>query len=85
LKLASGSTVALERYRLLTETQRRALEPQTAAEIARYYQHPDIDRLLERIVNLLKDRFNFYHVSILLLDEPGKPAIIRNRLGGRQG
>ncbi len=86
LQLAAGSfAVALERYRLLTESQRRALELQTASEIARDTTSTlDIDRLLERIVNLLRDRFNFYHVSVFLLDEPGKFAVIRE-LSGEAG
>jgi signal transduction histidine kinase/DNA-binding response OmpR family regulator len=79
LQLAAGSfAVALERYRLLTESQRRALELQTAAEIARDTTSTlDINRLLERIVNLLKDRFNFYQVSVFLLDETEDYAVIR--------
>ncbi len=86
LQLAAGSiAVALERYRLLTESQRRALELQTAAEIARDTTSTlDIGRLLERIVNLLRDRFNFYHVSVFLLDKPGKFAVIRE-LSGEAG
>ena len=86
LQLASGSfAVALERYRLLTESQRRALELQTAAEIARDTTSTlDISRLLERIVNLLQVRFNFYHVSVFLLDKPGKFAVIRE-LSGEAG
>ena len=83
LELVAGSfAVALERYHLLTESQRRALELQTAAEIARDTTSTlDINRLLERMVNLLKDRFNFYHVSVFLLDEPGHFAVIREASG----
>ncbi len=83
LQLASGSlAVALERYRLLIESQRRALELQTAAEIARDTTSTlDINRLLDRIVNLLTERFNFYHVSVFLLDEPGNFAMIRESSG----
>ena len=86
LQLVSGSfAIALERYRLLTETQRRALELQTAAEIARDTTSTlDISRLLERIVNLLKARFNFYHVSVFLIDDAGKFAVIRE-LSGEAG
>jgi signal transduction histidine kinase/CheY-like chemotaxis protein len=83
LQVASGGfAVALERYRLLNEAQRRALELQTAAEIARDTTGTlAIDQLLSRIVNLLKERFNFYHVSIYLLDETGSFAVVREASG----
>ena len=60
LQVASGGfAVALEKHSLLVETQRRAVELQTAAEIARDTTGTlAIDELLARIVNLLKERFS---------------------------
>jgi len=83
LQVASGGfAVALEKYQLLKETQRRALELQTAAEIARDTTGTlAIDQLLSRIVNLLKERFNFYHVAVYLLDTPRNFAIVREASG----
>ncbi len=83
LQVASGGiAVALERYRLLNEAQRRALELQTAAEIARDTTGTlAINQLLTRIVNLLKERFNFYHVSIFLVDGPGNFAEVQEASG----
>jgi signal transduction histidine kinase/CheY-like chemotaxis protein len=79
---SSGIAIALERYRLLNEAQRRALELQTAAEIARDTTGTlAIDELLARIVNLLKERFSFYHVQIFLLDGPGNFAYVRESSG----
>ncbi|HVP20330.1 MAG TPA: GAF domain-containing protein [Anaerolineaceae bacterium] len=78
----SGISVALERQRLLNEAQRRALELQTAAEIARDTTSTlSLDTLLERIVTLLSGQFNYYHVAIYLLDEQGKYAVIREANG----
>ncbi len=83
LAVASGGiAVAIERYRLLNEAQRRALELQTAAEIARDTTGTlAISQLMERIVNLIKERFHFYHVQIFLLDEPGNFAVVRESSG----
>jgi signal transduction histidine kinase/CheY-like chemotaxis protein len=74
--------VALERQRLLFEAQRRALELQTAAEIARDTTSTlSLEILLNRIVNLLKDRFELYHVSIFLLDDTNTYALIQESTG----
>jgi len=78
----SGIAVALERQRLLSEAQRRALELQTAAEIARDTTSTlSLDTLLDRIVSLLSSQFDYYHVAIYLLDDSGKFAVIREANG----
>jgi GAF domain-containing protein len=41
----------------------------------------DLDDLLSGSVNLIRDRFNFYHVSIFLLDELGKYAVLKQATG----
>jgi signal transduction histidine kinase/CheY-like chemotaxis protein len=79
---AGGLAVALEKYQLLNETQRRALELQTAAEIARDTTGTlALSELLARIVNLMKDRFNLYHVAVYLLDETDNFAVVREASG----
>ena len=66
---ASGVSIALERQRLLREAQHRAFELQIAVEIARDTTSTlSLEHLLNRIVNQIRDRFNFYHVAIFLLD-----------------
>lgn len=78
----AGVAIAVERQRLLQEAQRRALELQTAAEIARDTTSTlSSDLLLARIVNLVSERFNFYHVAIYLTNEAGNYAIIREASG----
>jgi len=77
-----GIAVALEKLRLLQEAQRRALELQTAAEIARDTSGTlDLDSMLNHIVNMLCERFGFYHASIFLLDDTGDNAVIRESTG----
>ncbi len=73
----AGLAVAVERQRLLQNTQRRALELQTAAEIARDTTSTlALSTLLGNITSLVIERFNFYHVSIYLLDESKNFAMI---------
>ncbi len=80
--IGNNVAVAIERQRLLFEAQRRALELQTAAEIARDTTSTlSQDILLNRIVNLLKDRFGYYHCSIFLIDDENKYAVIKEATG----
>lgn len=68
---------ALEQTRLLEEINRRAAQLQTAAEIARSASSlMDLDSLLERAVSLVKERFNFSHVSIYLISDTGSEVIL---------
>lgn len=79
---SSGVAVAMERQRLLKEAQRRALELQAAAEIARDTTSVlSKDELLSRIVNLLRERFGFYHTAIFLVNDEGTHAIIQQASG----
>jgi signal transduction histidine kinase/CheY-like chemotaxis protein/uncharacterized protein YigA (DUF484 family) len=83
LQIVTNSiAVALERQRLLFEAQKHALELQTAAEIARDTTSTlSLEILLNRIVNLLRERFGLYHVSIFLLDDTNEYAIIQESTG----
>jgi signal transduction histidine kinase/putative methionine-R-sulfoxide reductase with GAF domain/ActR/RegA family two-component response regulator len=67
----------------LEETvRRRTAQLTTAAEIGRAATGSlDPDELLARIVNLIRDRFGYYHASIFLLDEKGENAIVRESTG----
>jgi GAF domain-containing protein/HAMP domain-containing protein len=72
---------------LLQESERKAVQLQTAAEIAREtIGLLDLDRLLSHSVNLIRERFGFYHSSVFLIDEERKFAILRESTGeaGRQ-
>jgi signal transduction histidine kinase/CheY-like chemotaxis protein len=80
--VGNSIAVAIERQRLLSEAQRRALELQAAAEIARDTTSTlAFDILLSRIVNLLKDRFDYYHCSIFLLDDLNTYAVVQESTG----
>lgn len=73
---------ALEQARLLEEVHRRAAQLRIAAEIARDATALlDVDTLLARAVNLVRDRFGFHHVSVFLVDEKGEQAVLREATG----
>jgi len=62
--------------------ERRAVQLQVAAEIARDATSiRQLDDLLNRAVNLVRDRFGFYHVAVFFVDESGKFAVLRSATG----
>ncbi len=80
--VANGIAVAVEKQRLLRQAQRRALELQTASEIARDTTSTlTLNVLLARMVQLLIERFRFYHASIFLVDDKAQFAVIRESTG----
>jgi GAF domain-containing protein/HAMP domain-containing protein len=80
--LASQVAGVIYNVILLDESQRRAIQLQTAAEIARDISaSQNLDELLLKAVNLIRDRFNFYHASVYLLDLTGEYAVIREATG----
>lgn len=73
---------AIDNIRLLDETRRRALQLQTVAEISREVSSSLIvDNLLREAVSLVRQRFDFYHAAIFLLDINGEYAVIREATG----
>jgi GAF domain-containing protein len=72
----------LEQMRLMEELERRATQLQTASEVARDATGQlDESTLLRGTVELIRERFELYHVSVLLLDESGKNAYVREAAG----
>ena len=80
--LTSQVAGVINNVRLLDESQNRALQLETAAEIARDISGSlNIDELLIKAVNFIRERFNFYHASVFLIDLPGEFAVIRESTG----
>jgi GAF domain-containing protein/DNA-binding response OmpR family regulator len=80
--LAQQATVALQNLRLLAESRQRAAQLLTASEIARSASETlSQDQLLFRAVNLIRERFNFYHASVFLLDDSRQWATVRESTG----
>jgi signal transduction histidine kinase/DNA-binding response OmpR family regulator/putative methionine-R-sulfoxide reductase with GAF domain len=77
MALANQAAIALQNLRLLEETQRRANQLETAAEIARYTSATlALDNLLKRAVTMICDRYGYYHASIYLVDAAEKYAVL---------
>ncbi|HVP21384.1 MAG TPA: GAF domain-containing protein, partial [Anaerolineaceae bacterium] len=62
--------------------QKRAQQLQIAAEIARDTTATlDTQETLSKAVNLIRDRFGFYHASIFMLDTLGEYAVLKEAAG----
>jgi GAF domain-containing protein/uncharacterized membrane protein len=73
---------AIYNIRLIEETRKRALQLQTAAEIARDISGSlDVSELLAKAIALIRERFNFYHAAVFLIDPSGTFAVIREATG----
>jgi len=75
-----------ERTRALQEAnyalQRRAIHLETSAEVGQAITSIfDVDELLRKTMELIRDRFGFYHAGIFLLDESGEWAVLREATG----
>jgi GAF domain-containing protein/HAMP domain-containing protein len=67
---------------LLEESQHRTIQLETAAEIARDISSSlNLDELLVKAVNFIRERFDFYHASVFMHDLQGEFAVIREATG----
>jgi GAF domain-containing protein len=67
---------------LLEESQHRTIQLETAAEIARDISGSlNLDELLVKAVNFIRERFDFYHASVFLHDLQGEFTVIREATG----
>jgi GAF domain-containing protein len=68
--------------RLLDETRNRAIQLKTAAEIARDISGSiNVGELITKAVTLIRERFNYYHAAIFLVDSTNEFAVIREATG----
>ncbi len=80
--LANQVATVLHNARLLEESRARTVQLETAAEIARDISGSlNLDELLVKAVGFIRERFDFYHASIFLLDPAGEFALIREATG----
>jgi GAF domain-containing protein/CheY-like chemotaxis protein len=79
---AEQTSLSLEASRLLDQTNRRASQLATSAQISqRVGQLLDLDILLPQVVDLIKDRFEYDHVQVFLMDEENDWALLRASTG----
>ncbi len=70
--IAEQVAEALERARLLEQTQSRAAEMEAVAQVSAVVSTIlAADKLLQEVVDLTKERFGLYHAHIYLLNEAG--------------
>lgn len=70
-------TSAVERITLAKETQKRAAEIQTVADVSKVAAATlDANKLLTDVSELTKSSFNLYHAHIYLLDEAGENLML---------
>jgi putative methionine-R-sulfoxide reductase with GAF domain len=72
---------------VLAQSEHRAALLQTSAEVSRAVAEiRDQDELLQRVSELISERFGYYHVGVFLLDESGYGAVLRaaNSPGGQR-
>jgi GAF domain-containing protein len=82
VSVASQVSGAIYNVVLINESKQAALQFETAAEIARDISSSlDLDELLEKAVELIRSRFDFYHAAIFLKDLPGEFVVIREATG----
>lgn len=80
--VTTQAALALENARLYSELSRRATYLQTANEIARDASSTlDLDLLLRRVVELIRERFGFSHGAVYLIDEGGERAVVQAASG----
>ena len=84
--LAANISIAIESTRLFQDLQRRADQMATVAEASRALtQILDTDQLLQRIVDLIHDRFGFPFVHLYLIDPVQSKIIFKAGSGERSG
>lgn len=80
--IARQMSSALENRRLFEEVEYRATLLQTVAEVSQVATGSlDLPILLPQTVELIRDRFDFYHVSIYLVDQYQKYAVVEASTG----
>ena len=84
---AESSSLSLEASYLLTQTEHRARQLETSAEVGQSVgQLLDLNILLPQVVDLIRERFEYDHVQVFLMDERDEYAVLKASTGeaGRQ-
>ncbi|MEM7344508.1 MAG: GAF domain-containing protein, partial [Chloroflexota bacterium] len=80
--MADQIAVTMQNHLLLEQTQKRAEQLNAVAQVGKAISELiDLTDILHRAVNLIRDQFKLYHVSIFLLDETEEWAVVRASTG----
>ncbi len=76
------ASLTLETARLSAQTETRARQLATSAEVSQFATSVlDLDVLLPRLVDLIRDAFGYDHVQVFLMDREGQNAVLRASTG----
>ncbi len=79
---AEQTSITMEASRLLEQTERRARQMETSAEVSQIVSSIlELDTLLPRIVDLIRDSFGYDHVQVFLMDREDEYAVLRASTG----
>jgi len=79
---AEQASLSLEAAYLLQQTERRARQLQTSAEVSQSAsQILDLEELMPQLVSLIQESFGYDHVQIFLMDELDDYAVLRASTG----
>ena len=80
--LAEQISSGLEGTKLIQQVERRAIQLQTASEVSRAASSIlEPDELIQRTVELVKERFGLYYAGLFLVDEDRQWAELRSGTG----
>lgn len=80
--MADQIAITIQNRRLLEQTERRATRLKTVARVGESVSRMlDLNEIFDTTVDLIRDRFGFYHVSIFLLDEAREWAVVHASTG----
>ncbi|MCB0163397.1 MAG: GAF domain-containing protein [Anaerolineae bacterium] len=80
--MADQIAITIQNRRLLEQTELRADRLKAVATVGEAVTGlTELDEVLDQTVNLIRDRFGFYHVSIFLMDEAREWAVVRASTG----
>jgi PAS domain S-box-containing protein len=80
--MADQIAITIQNRRLLEQTELRADRLKAVARVGEVVAGlTELGEVLNLTVDLIRDRFGFYHVSIFLLDEAGEWAVVRASTG----
>lgn len=77
IAMVDQAGVALSNRQLIQEAAYRAVQMETAAEVARAASLLNLNELLNAAVGLIRDRFHLYYAGIFLVDESGDWAELK--------
>ncbi|NJN96614.1 MAG: GAF domain-containing protein [Anaerolineales bacterium] len=80
--MADQVAITIQNRRLLEQTERRATRLKTVARVGESVSRMlALSEIFDTTVDLIRERFGFYHVSIFLLDEAREWAVVHASTG----